>query len=51
MAIQNDFLRGAIGHLVYYELNGKQVVRQQARKVKVSPVTLAQATNFGHAYF
>lgn len=49
MAIQDKFLRGLLGSLVFYERNGKQISRVRARKVRVSPVTLARAASFGHA--
>jgi len=49
MAIQDKFLRGRIGPIVFYERNGKQVARSLPVKVRVAAVSLARATNFGHA--
>jgi hypothetical protein len=49
MAKEDQSLRGKIGPVVVYRLNGQNVVRSLPRRYKQTPATKARSLNFGKA--
>lgn len=49
MAKLDRFLRGIVGPVVFYELNGKQVARSRPSKVRLSEDGKRRAENFSYA--
>ena len=46
--VKGDKLSGKISNLVYYQLNGKQVVRSRVYDIKQTAATRASSKNFGN---